>query len=413
MTSRALELLEWLAPHLARSGEDIRVRALAAMIRLGLDPVRAGMPPRHTWEQYVQLAEAGWSGAPAALPAVVDLVGADVLLADPDNAGEWAAVAGLLDDRSDMWRSSPYCRNIPVRDWIQRFVDAGRGPGFARAIIERANSAGVRPDVIGYGPDITPALFSDAVDAGLTAPAEMDALRGCGLTTAEAVAKLDGGRVAPGAVVAAYATSLPEDRWADILPGLPASWFPVAEATWPERGLDPVKVGILQRPFMWEQLRTLVDNGWSDLTTYQVTFGFGHGKHRVTLSAADLVEMSAILPSPDTVDTWVNALLAGKVGAGWRDAALPPLGWRDTRDALFLAARTLPGLGVAPSHLGTYRRAGCRSVAEVVEVVRFGVTPARAEHLLKARPATEKHWGRSPRIRNVTALLAAHRDIPV
>lgn len=95
-----------------------------------------------------------------------------------------------------------------------------------------------------------------------------------------------------------------------------------------------------------------------------------------------------------------------------RDAALPPLVSYPRLAEHLPAIAQLIDAGLRPSHLNTYRAAGCRKIDDVLRAVREGITPARAKALLDARG--ERTYDYRPlRLANMHALLRAHAEVPL
>lgn len=407
-TAALVGLVDWLATSRAMQFHG-GAECVKAMLSLGVDPIAVGFPAHpDTVRAWTTLAQdPPLQFTPTDLIRLVPLVGVRVLTEDPANAEDWALLGERLQGliAANTWPKGHTVPATPIA-WIERFLDAGRGPSYAQAMAARAAESGVRPDLLGFGPDVTPALFNDAVDAGLRNPVEVDLLHGCGFSTREAIRMLDRGRVAPGALAAAALTGLPRDRWGDLLPGLPADWFP---ARGPDHGVptppDPTS-GMLAHGFTFEDLRLLVDRGWQELSPYSLKFGFGKHKGAFTKFSADqILQISTSETDPKRLTPWVQALLPGK-----REAAggLPALAGA-RQDAASSITR-LAAMGARPSHLNTYRRAGCRSIDDIAAARRAGITPARAEELL--RLAGEQRYGKT-RIGSLRLLLAAHQAHPV
>lgn len=418
-----LRLLDWLGPQLHQSGQHKKVAAVAAMIRLGIDPVTAGMPTDEEARAYRQLAETGWQGDPGKLAEIVGLVGSRIVLDDPENADDWAAVARMMQSGDALgWRARQSLRYMPTPELIGWFFDAGRGPGWAAAMVQRANDTGVRPDLIGFGAGVSPALFNEAVAAGLRTPGEVEALRDAGFSIEAAIRWLDEGHIAPGALIAARTTGLPEHTWPTMLRDLPGTWFPLVDQA-RERRIDPIRSGILRtsqegtgvlRPpkvdtssagLTWHDLRTLADNGWATLTTYDLEWGFGKKRHRIRFTPQQIITLSAHVYSPALLSRWVEILLTGGSPRNdWRDPTLPALTWnRDPQPIIDLI-----NADVSPAHIGTWRRAGCRTIPDILTALDSGIDVARANHLLATHGEKPTPRSTNRRFRTAAALHQAH-----
>lgn len=423
-----LKLLDWLtADPTSRPAPG----TLAGLLRLGVrDLQRAGeiVARSHAANQVELLLEAcGGQQYPgdvdAAIP-LLNIVGWQVLTGEPENADDWAAaVTPLLAylAATPLNASWQFARAADgsFTDWrratgaqiVAGFLAAGRGPAYAHDLIARAISAGVAPDTFGYGPAIRPETFTALTDAGLSRPQHLAAYQAAGLGIEQTLAMASDG-VCAGAAVALQRDGIPVERWVETAGGLPEAWFPVA-STYYDRDPDPVAKGLRGRGFSWPDLRFLADHGWSTLRPEQVDGGMFISRGRSTgpLTATVAVAAAAVIPL-SKVETWCAALTDGKRGRLERnDPALPPLVPAPYGSLLadsLPAIATLSSLCVAPSSLGLFRKAGCRSVDDIATAVRAGINAARAKELID-RLGPAKYRSAPRRISDLGTLLALHR----
>lgn len=401
-----LRALDWLAVDRARSAQ-----VLAAVIRLGLPEPYAtaedltGDAARS--QEILALHErvpGPWAGDPGALLETIALVGAAVWVEESENVEEWASVARrALDLAAAAKESWPYRSDhrswleLPGAQLVDTFRRAGRGPTYAHAMLDAAARAKTAPDTFGYGAQITPAAFLALTSAGVNTADELERYLHCGVTLEEAISLAEQ-RVSADALVFAVSSDMPREQWVQLA-GLPSAWFPSTA--------DHGRGGITGYVDV-QTMRYLVDNGWSNLSRYDLS-GLSYGSKRNTkaLSAEDLRTLAA-LGSKDDVKGWMGALTSGKPGNDVNDAALPPLLYRvtDVSDVAPLIS-ALQEVGLRPSHLGTYRTAGCRSVGDVLAAVAAGITPKRAKVLTDLAGTSSVSW-RPKRLASLAALRAAH-----
>jgi len=399
-----LRLLDWLGTTRVGTYSD-GYQVVAAMIRLGLDPVVDGYPDDpDTGAGYVALAEAGWRGDPALLRRALPRVGWRIIAGDPANVPEWEAAAAVLEPalRHRLFLDADHSTTA---GWADEVYQAGRGPGWAADLFRHAVDAEVPPNLLGYEAWVTPALLSAAATAGLSKPVEVKVLRGHGFTFPDLLTLLDEGRVSPGALLAAHLTGVPRTDWATLLPGLPEHWFPIID---PAREVsdaprDVVADSLLGKGFDWEQLRTLADHGFTEVRTGpNDRIGYGVNRNRVRFTPNHLVTLSRWV-SPAQLHRWVEALLTGRSSAGH----IPPLSGYSADHTGNIVR--LVQAGVRPGDLLVWRTAGCRSVDDVVAGVDAGITAGIAADLVARFGVTGiRHRGKA--FRSAAELLRHARQ---
>lgn len=402
-----LDTLDWLAADAGRSPAT-----LAALLRLNVpDPHavtdRLAADPVTAEQLLAFVATAPYSRWPEDTRTLVDdlaVVGAGVLADEPDNLEDWRAVAEHAARTQIEAADWPYdavtreFRQRPLPHVVAQFRDAGRSPSFANAMLTAASRAKLAPDTFGYGDGITATMLVELAEAGIRRGPDLDRFLSVGLTAAEAAGLAHKG-VSSAAATAAQRHGLPREEWDTTLPGMPEAWF--------TEGRD-----FLDHGFTWADLRHLVDKGWARLSGLDLSSGIHYGSRRRTEAVTrDLAVAAADVDTYESIEGWLAALETGKAGATVRDAALPPLVLHPRLgEQLPVIARFIDA-GLRPSHLNTYRAAGCRTPDDVLRAVREGITPARAKALLDARG--ERTYDYRPlRLASMIALLRAHADVP-
>lgn len=436
-----VETMEWLLatfpaslnPRAAESGA-LDVRGILAFTRHGITDtdVIAAYLPQH---EIVAALPEGVTLAATDLDDFV-LVGAPAWVGDPENRTAWVSVALAAqgheeaitaDHERKRNRHKPDGKaryGVAPHEIVTAIFEAGRGPTYARSIIERATRHLVEIDAFGFGPDITPGAFSDMAAAGITRTADLDAYIAAGLTMTEAIAfRTDS--IAPAAVLMARAEGHPKNTWHDLLVGLPADWFrPLGDRSYShedadesyEKGLTHYLRGGGSDRYTLADLRYLADHGWSekgtlvprglsdigrwsvrDLTT-DARFAVGKIARRLADHGVDWRD----------VERWAEALTVGKKPEHKTDTHRAPLlGWGKGRGPVTVPTAALDGAGASeksgigggifalvdaglkPSHMAAYRKAGCTSIEQVLTARAAGITPAIAERLCKT-------YGRQP-----------------
>lgn len=393
-----LTALDWLT---ANPGTP--PATLAALIRLGApDPIAAAehLDPAAIGHviNLSRAVDGPWPGDLGTVLESLPAVGWQVWAHDPWSAPEWVTVAtraGELAGRLGrlVWRRQP-C------DLVADLLTAGRGPTYAHEMLAAAERAATPPDVFGFGPQITPAVFTELVDASIRTADALAVYTGAGLSPTRAAALAATG-VGPNALAWA-STHLPAEQW-PTLAGMPDTWFPVAY------GYDTGRGGLFAYGYTLADMTHLVSHDWADMPASVAHQGFllkaGRSTEPVT---ADLARRACTVVPVAEVRGWMSSLTLGKAGYGTNDRSLPPL-QRSTKLAESLPAiAVLREAGLRPSHLGVYRAAGCRSTQDILTAYAAGITPARAKELIETAGTKAGRWA-PVRIATLAALLAAHR----
>lgn len=402
-----LDTLDWLAADGRRSPAT-----LAALLRLNVaDPCattdRLAADPITTAELLAFVRTAPYSRWPEDTRTLVDdlaVVGAGVLADEPENLEDWRAVAeraGHVQVEATDWPYDSITREFrqrPLPHVVAQFRDAGRSPSFANAMLTAAARAQLAPDVFGYGDGVTPTVLVELAEAGIRRGPDLDRFLSVGLSAAEAAGLAHNG-VTSAAAKAAQRHGLPREEWATTLPGMPETWF--------TEGRD-----FLDRGFTWADLRHLVEKGWTRFSSLDGSSGIHYGSRRRTEAVTPaLARAAADVDTYDGIKGWLAALETGKAGATVRDAALPPLATYPRLGEHLPVIAQLVGAGLRPSHLNTYRAAGCRTTDDVLRAVDAGITPARAKALIEARGERTYDY-RPMRLAGMAALLRAHAEVP-
>lgn len=354
-------------------------------------------------------------------------VGATAYLLDRDNVDDWASVADAIADAdtsdwrprigyADRWND--YGRHTQTRKFIAALLHAGRGPRYATELVNRAVEHNMSPDTYGFGATITPAVFADLAAAGVGG-AELDAMLREGISRDAAIALIADSCPA-GAVIAAKRSGIPEERWRETTTGMNPNWFPLFDTS-EDRPMDPIGQGAIGRlGFTWEQLRTLADNGWGDVATYNMnSVRFGSGRRsggNVVLAPADAVTLAESGITPDVLSRWATALTASskrdyRSRAEAANFSRPLLGRGQFRFAEDLdAVRKLRDARISPSTLNDYRYAGCTSVDDVITASQAGITPSRVKYLRESYGRTLDRFDKRKFLANLRELMQVHED---
>ncbi|WP_248581567.1 hypothetical protein [Nocardioides sp. InS609-2] len=362
------------------------------------------------------------------------LVGAKAWLEDPDNRSEWRAIGNAAHQHDAMMSehqrhnrrapSGDARRHLRSHEVVTAFLDAGRGPSYAWSVITTASRHRIEIDAFGFGAEITPASYEDLASAGVARAADLDAYLRAGLTLPEAIAFRHDG-IPPAAVLMAKAEGHPPERCHEILVGLPEDWFrPLGDRHY---GTDEggelthhLRTGGNDR-YTLADLRYLVEHGWTekdDLGPRGVAeipmYGGGDTRRGATAAMARRLADHGLTWT--STERWADALTTGKAGARTKyDATTPPLvGFGHRRGLAAIPERHLDGLialheaGLRPSHLNAYRKAGCRSIDDVLTAHRRGITAALADQLCQEYGRQPDRHRKTRLIDSLDALLRHH-----
>lgn len=399
-----LAVLDFLA-----ADRDRDPSVLAAAVRLGLpDPlaVTTELSGTPTGDELVTFATAHpdpWDQDPDALLEGLRFAGAQVLLEEPDNTEAWVVVGHLAADVSGVVAADPGAWRrwdlTPV-EAVAAFRRAGRGPTYAMDMLRTAADLKTAPDRFGYGDHITPTTFAELVRAGVRSQEDLQVYLEAGADLPAAVA-LAQARVPAAAARYAAEQQVPAGQWAQLLAGMPDAWFPTDDRN-----------GMFVHGFTLDELRLLVDAGWSALTPWQVSAGVHLAPRRRTRGLGrQWVLAAAQVCSLDDLRRWWVALTSGNAHSR-ADQALPPLlpHYPDP-DEVLEAIRALTGAGLRPSHLNAMRAAGCRTVQHVLTAAEAGITGKRAKQLVELHGTSRADYY-PKRIGSLHKLLGHHRSTP-
>lgn len=320
---------------------------------------------------------------------LVSLVGKDVYAADPENVEEWAALAE---------RCSEYLHD--PADVFRAFVEAGRGPTYARQIIDvvlkryEENKAVVDPAEYGFADEITPAVFADLADADI-ANGTLDDYRALGLSIEQAIAaKHDG--LWPQHVQRAQATGLARDDWKATYSGIPTEWLALLDEGW---AID--------------DLRYLVDKGWAAAKGQgpaRRKVGYDYLRHSgrvstnprwLATSPANARELADLgFGGDEEMKRYREALMGGQRTFGYLDRGAKT---EQVADAVLALAR----IGVKASHIAAFRLAGARSLDDIKRLVAAGIDHERADYLRKTYAPTLNRWSSRQEFRDIDEVLKA------
>jgi hypothetical protein len=329
------------------------------------------------------------------------IVGHRVLAGDLGNLDLWSLIAARV--RAAHWP------NVTSIDVCTAFITAGRSPSFAAELMTVAEQTGTSVLAYGVTPDITATVFRDLSDAGIGDIHGLTAFIECGLTVSEAIA-LASQKIEYGAVRAAVAGGLPQEKWATLLPGIPGQWFPSADARQYATGHPPDILGIMAVPgATWEALSEIANNGWAD--AHRRLFEYGRAwKHDAlsNISFADALAAARAGFSFEELNRWEKGLTAGTNRASWNNATMPPLtaGFDRGTERLPLVTR-LRELGVRPSWLDEFRASGARSRADLITIAEAGITAKIAAQLRETHGTKINTGSRAPKRFATTRLLLA------
>lgn len=339
---------------------------------------------------------------------LLPLVGVEVYRHDRDNVEDWASAARRYETvRSGFSAYEP--RRAQPRSIITAFLQAGRGPNYARQIIEIAARCDVDPTAFGF--ELSVGEWEALAASGITGQSQLDGYyrAGCDLATA---VRLAAEGVPAGVAVVAAARGVAREEWARWA-GIPPCWVPLGPEDRSERGsraYDPVKDGPLGKGHGLDDLKAYADAGWSvSLSDWRSGKWIGRGRRgdRVELSRGLCARMLEAGLTPDDLPRWAEALTQSSSGSRQDVGYVASLSGRHRwSEELIDLVVALHQVGVRPSHINDYRYCGCSSTQDVLTAVAAGIDGKRVAHLRRAYGASGR-WGRSPRL-TLRQLLEHH-----
>jgi hypothetical protein len=431
-TMNGVEALERIARKFTTRITNVHPHRSAASVDQVLPFLRHGVTDTATIEQWAASApilDTLPAGYPLAASDVEEfvLVGGPAWTGDEDNRSEWAHVGRLAAEHDStldrMYRRGPdggHRNELPAHVAVTAFYEAGRGPSYARQIIALAGRHGSELDAFGFGEEITPPVYDDLLTAGVRTRADLAGYLATGLTLGEAIAfRADG--IAPAAVLFAQRAGLDQNQWLEHLRGIPAEWFRDLRGVRfndPEVQ-DPKDYPYLLAPggtdqYKLSELQFLASHGWT-------------GKNRLSPRGIDGVDSDpAIIAITlaehamtfETLERWADALTVGKDPRGDRLlTSRPPLighGRGRRTFATVPVARlgdvvALQDAGLRPSHMSSYRKAGCTSVEQVLQAHAAGITATVADELCRIVGRKPSRHSSTWVIDQFSALMRAHQ----
>lgn len=310
-------------------------------------------------------------------------VGPDVMRGDPDNAGEWQALAQKYSEPGE----DPY-------DVLAAFLEAGRGPSYARQVldlVERTNSDTTNQKPRGYWEvsdfDLTQpyALLADMAAGGFTEP-ERRAWAAAGFELADAI-KLSGEGLSLDRIAILKHHGVPREEWTGYV-RIPLDWIDNSRSTFiPVNLPDGVTLDLLA---------LLASNGWQRHRIVPPGRGTRHYPHvwqayyagqPVTLTEPQIGRLLAADLTSHTITNYYLEARKGAARSEYKDEPGPLLNTvtgriaPDTLDEFITEAILCAEAKVRPSHLSTYRWVGCKTLAECREAAKAGITEVRAKQL--------------------------------
>ena len=349
---------------------------------------------------------------------LLGLIGADAWHDDPENRGDWAAVAAALEElaaslmtRDTRWHLHEISTPQEV---IAALLAAGRGPTYAQQMIKIADRRAAQVDLFGF--ELSPADFDDLLGAGVYWPEDLAAYKSVGLTLSEAVEFASDG-ICPAAIMQAIREDVHKSAWRETLVGLPRSWFRQAGGGWRSDGRfaeweyfilanSGMKYGGI---FTLADLRYLADRGWDDSCPLSM---YGIGSSQLKLDPETSKFAADLGLNWRLVEEWGKALSQGKHPQHSSDTTAAPIIGYGGGKAWGLAIDHLTGIaamieaGVKPSQVRVYRSAGCRTIDDIVSAARRGISAK------VARDLTRK-YGRKPSTHREVYVIDSFRQLVV
>lgn len=339
-----------------------------------------------TWDQFNSLAVTGWRCH--TLPE--------------DTRHAWVTAAHRMAETAHGNR--PEKPGATINAWVK----SGADPAHALAL---ADTAAPFETVSGwtYGPDVTVDQFVAVATAGIT---DLGAYTSTGLTLDQAVAVTSAG-VTPGEAVLGHELGIPTDQWADTFAGWDRTWAPTDDGY--PRPMAAVGRSALAHGYTLDDLSWLAQHGWNTLSRYAMEYGLKHRLGRACTPAKFTPDTARACAeagfTPADAAHWMDVLTTGTHPGRWN--GLPPI-LRSTTlvDDTFIEHITwLRDRGVNPSHIATYRAAGCTTMDDLREAVNAGISGPDCKRLLGTYGTRRSSKHDPLRIATVTDLIeAAIRD---
>jgi len=395
----AIDLLDWLSAESRPSAATV-----ADCLRIGIPTLDELETPAAATLLFAAEAKALREHLPEG--QVVDFtdfaetlckVGYRVYLEEPDNIPDWAAIIDRITGPGARPREWDFSRDRDryidtpwgsrLEPWharkgpeiIRQFLDTGRGPSYAREMIERALLAKVAPNMFGYAPRITPPVFTELIESGINDCVTLWAFERAGCTLTEAMAMASDG-IDGGAVWAAHLSGIPRTEWMKLR-GIPVRWFAFHDSYRGE--YTPLERGILSWGFTWDQVFELHANGWGEeFTDYEF-------RHRIRTATPDFIVKASRVCSLKELIAYKEAL---ETGSGNENRGMPPLTGHLSHERLLELIGKLKAAGVSASGIGAYRAAGCRTAEEVLQAAGLGITAKVAKQLVKSHGTQANKW---------------------
>lgn len=377
----------------------------------------------------------------ATLPAGVEIteaeyrdflyVGGPCWVGDPENREEWVEVGRRADKHNLMMgRSSRYGpdgehrNDLHPHEIVTTLYAADRGPSYARQMVDLATRHKAEIDAFGFSDEVTPAAYNDLLTSGIRNRTDLAGYRAVGLTFAEAIA-FRHDDIPPAAVLMAKKEKRPRSTWREVLAPLPSDWFrDIGRRMWSDDDAFDGKGELAYHlssggndRYTLDDLLYLAAHGWTGDHWLRPTGVRGLGMDEVAETARSLADHGITWNS---LEGWTKALVQGKApDPRWGGNTLPPLlghwGTRNGRGEISVSELrhvfALADLGLKPSHIGAFRKAGCRTVDDIVEAAEAGVTAKIAEELTERYAPTPKARHYSKRLPAGTLLQTYRKHL--
>ena len=299
---------------------------------------------------------------------------------------------------------------------VNRWVQQGNDPRRLLALVEAVESLGVDEHRRSacpwrYGLGVTREQFVALHQAGVRT-IDVYAAAGCSLDEA---ANLAASNVPEGAALLAARLGVPRSAWVEVFGGW-GEWVRTPDlhgeyadnarklADW-----DPVERSLLGHGWTVDDLTFLAQNGWGDMTFSDATNG---RRARAARSCTPAVLTATLARecitrgiSVSELAAWTEAVTTGSVSN--RVGGLPALlrALRGTASPELLDQITwLTGQDVRPAHIVAFRKAGCRTIEDVMAAVRAGISGPVAAHLT-TEYGRVINSSRGPRLASVKELI--------
>ena len=411
----AIALLDWILAGSRRNDASV-LQTARAMLLLGLDPTTDDPLPddwgRRTLLQ--ELADSGWRGDPDLARTALPWVGVEVIVGcDTDEVAQWVQVARMWPSVEATLTGRAKYAHRTAPQLVAAAFTAGHAPSWLAGMLATAREHACDPLLVGVGPAATPAILADAATAGLDDAQAVRALTGGDADQLLDLLGLIADGAAEGGIIAARASGLHRAEWADVLPGMPASWFPTPNGMQGALEAEPdrlaVEQGMLGAGWTWDELALLRDRRWTGVGRHTLTeglvykLGTRHSSRRLRLGKDELLQMTEWGPQK-AVEGMMRAVTDGRSNDEWN----APLAWAHEPGKVKKVTMQLLDV-VRATHVAAYRRAGCRTADDVLAAMDAGVTAAMCDQLVAAH-SVSKHGRPITRLVPGTLIPLAVRD---